>query len=69
MLIHVLAILMILVRRFLSLITVLRCCYKIQSRLGADEFLHLVIALLNSLFEKGGHSYFFLMETYSKSQA
>jgi len=49
-LIHVLAMLMILVRYLLSLVTVLKCFYEIQSSLGVNKLLHLIIVLLNSSF-------------------
>jgi len=39
-----------------SLINLLRNLHKILSSLGADELLYLLIALLNSSFEKGIHS-------------
>ena len=49
---YVLAILMKLLRYFLFLTTDFRCFYKTWSSLGVDKLLHLLIVLLNSLWEK-----------------
>jgi len=45
-----------LLRYIVSLITALKCFHEILSGPGIDELLHLSIALLNSSFEKSGHS-------------
>jgi len=58
MLIYVLAILMILVRYFSSLMITLRCHYEIQSSLEVDKLLHFAMALLSSSFEKKDYSYY-----------
>jgi len=55
-LIHTLAMLTILLRYIVSLIIALKYFHEILSGLGIDELLYLSMALLNSSFEKSGHS-------------
>jgi len=52
MLIYTLTMLM---RHLLSLTTALRCFQETWSGLEVNELLHLSMALLNSLLEKGGY--------------
>jgi len=52
---HALAILIMLLRHFSSLITVLWYFYEIQFRPGVNELLYLIIVLLNSLLENDSH--------------
>ena len=54
-LIQALAMLIIKFKHISSLIICLRNFHKILLGLGADELLHLLIASLNSSFEKGFH--------------
>ena len=42
----------ILFKHLSSLTTSLRCFHKVQSGLGADELLHLSMAIVNSFLEK-----------------
>ena len=55
-LIHTLAMLTMLLRYIVSLITTLKYFHEILSGLGIDELLYLSIGLLNSSFKKSGHS-------------
>ena len=43
------------IKQNLSLINILRSLYEVLSNPGANEPLHLLIALLNSSFKKGAH--------------
>lgn len=65
-LIHILAILIILMRHLLSLVTALRYFQEIQSSLGVDESLYLIIVFLNSSLEKDKHSKFDFKGSLSK---
>ena len=51
----------------LSLITSLRCFYKILSGLGADKLLYLLMAIVNYSFEKEFHSEYELEESFSNN--
>ena len=68
MLMHILAMLTILVRHILFLMTILRCFQKTQSSPGVDELLHLSITFLNSSLEKGSHSKICFNENLSNRQ-
>ena len=51
-LIQKLVILMMLSKHFSFLMTSLRCFHEIQSGLGVDKLLHLLMAIINSFLEK-----------------
>ena len=52
-LIQILVMLIMDIKQNLSLINILRSLYEVLSNPGADESLHLLIALLNSSFKDG----------------
>ena len=54
-LMYILAILIKFFKHSVFLTITLKCFHKILSGLKVDKLLHLLIALVNSLFEKGGY--------------
>ena len=64
-LIQILAMLTMLSKYLLSLMTSLRCFHEILSSLGEDELLYLLIAIVNSFLERKFYDEYCLDRTFS----